>query len=120
MTSFFSFFSKVFKKFSLAFKIKTFEFFSEEENNASPLLDDINGFSLLNSTIRIPSSFASTAAATDHPSSSSSSLESQEPKTPPLLPLIEAQIIQTIAISSLTIFPSGHVRRLMWKRIKSN
>ena len=28
-------------------------FFSEEENNASPLLDDIDGFSLLDSTEEI-------------------------------------------------------------------
>ncbi|BAT85023.1 hypothetical protein VIGAN_04251400 [Vigna angularis var. angularis] len=37
----------MFQKFALAFKTKTFEFFSDE--NASPL-DDIDGFSLLDST----------------------------------------------------------------------
>ncbi|KAG5059844.1 hypothetical protein AAZX31_01G071700 [Glycine max] len=46
--------SEMFQKFALAFKTKTFEFFSEEENNnASPLFDDIDGFSLLDSTEEI-------------------------------------------------------------------
>ncbi|XP_047179909.1 protein GRAVITROPIC IN THE LIGHT 1-like [Vigna umbellata] len=42
--------SEMFQKFALAFKTKTFEFFSDE--NASPL-DDIDGFSLLDSTEEI-------------------------------------------------------------------
>ncbi|KAG5126986.1 hypothetical protein JHK82_027821 [Glycine max] len=94
----------MFQKFALVFKTKTFEFFSKEENNASPLHDDIDNFSLLDSTVGIPSSFASTVVAKVF---LSSSLESCELETPPLLPLTEAQIREMIAIPSHTIFPSG-------------
>ncbi|KAG4387038.1 hypothetical protein AAZX31_11G150700 [Glycine max] len=112
--------SEMFQKFALAFKTKTFEFFSEEENNASPLLDDIDGFSLLDSTEEIitdqkvvvikPDPDPSLKSPPSPPPESPPPPppppppqithpppppEFREPETPPPPPLTEAQIRET-------------------------
>ncbi|TKY66345.1 IRK-interacting protein [Spatholobus suberectus] len=78
--------SEMFQKFALAFKTKTFEFFSDE--NASPL-DDSDGFSLLDSTEEIIPDQKVVVIKPDPDPSHNFSPGTPPPQSPPQSPTLQ-------------------------------